>query len=87
MCSGRWHHVQGGAGRVVVIPGDFDWDSIFESGVRWFHSGGIFAALSTTTSELIIEGMKAAKKAGAVTSFGERFAPPRTGLPMSSTKS
>ncbi len=50
-------------------PGDFDWASIFGSGVRWFHSGGIFAALSETTGELIIEAMKAAKAAGAVTSF------------------
>jgi len=50
-------------------PGDFDWNAIFSSGVRWFHSGGIFAALSETTGELIIEGMQAAKAAGAVTSF------------------
>ena len=50
-------------------PGDFDWSAIFAGGVRWFHSGGIFAALSETTGELIIEGMKAAKTAGAVTSF------------------
>ena len=38
-------------------------------GVRWFHSGGIFAALSETTGEVIIEGMQAAKAAGAITSF------------------
>ena len=50
-------------------PGDFDWKSIFASGVRWFHSGGIFAALSPTTAEVIIEAMQAAKEAGAVTSF------------------
>jgi 2-dehydro-3-deoxygluconokinase len=50
-------------------PGDFDWKAIFGSGVRWFHSGGIFAALSPTTSELIIEAMQAAKAAGAVVSF------------------
>src|SRR6266480_4956640 len=50
-------------------PGDFDWKAIFTGGVRWFHSGGIFAALSETTAELIIEGMKAAKTSGAVTSF------------------
>ncbi len=37
-------------------PGDFDWAAIFAGGVRWFHSGGIFAALSETTGELIIEG-------------------------------
>ncbi|HSB02386.1 MAG TPA: sugar kinase [Anaerolineales bacterium] len=50
-------------------PGDIDWSAIFSNGVRWFHSGGIFAALSETTGELIAEGMKAAKAAGAVTSF------------------
>ena len=50
-------------------PGDFDWKSIFGNGVRWFHSGGIFAALSPTTAEVIIEAMQAAKAAGAVTSF------------------
>ncbi|MHC1739830.1 MAG: PfkB family carbohydrate kinase [Anaerolineaceae bacterium] len=49
--------------------GDVDWKTIFASGLRWFHSGGIFAALSETTGELIIEGMKAAHAAGAVTSF------------------
>ena len=50
-------------------PGDFDWETIFEGGVRWFHSGGIFASLSETTGEVIIEGMKAARAAGAVISF------------------
>ena len=50
-------------------PGDFDWKSIFAGGVRWFHSGGIFAALSPTTAEVIIEGMQAAKEAGAIVSF------------------
>ena len=50
-------------------PGDFDWQDIFGGGVRWFHSGGIFAALSESTSEVIIEGMQAAKAAGAVVSF------------------
>src|ERR1700681_2015443 len=50
-------------------PGDFDWKAIFAGGVRWFHSGGIFAALSPTTAEVIIEAMQAAKAAGAVVSF------------------
>src|SRR6476620_11543106 len=54
-------------------PGDFNWNAIFSSGVRWFHSGGIFAALSPTTSELIIEAMEAAKAAGAITSFDLNF--------------
>ena len=53
----------------LLKPGDFNWDEIFADGVRWFHSGGIFAALSETTGELIIEGMKAAKAAGAITSL------------------
>src|SRR5258708_24408322 len=53
----------------LLKPGDFDWKGIFGQGVRWFHSGGIFAALSETTGELIVEAMKAAKAAGAVTSF------------------
>jgi 2-dehydro-3-deoxygluconokinase len=54
-------------------PGDFDWKTIFGGGVRWFHSGGIFAALSETTAELIVDGMRAAKAAGAVVSFDLNF--------------
>jgi 2-dehydro-3-deoxygluconokinase len=54
-------------------PGDFDWEAIFAKGVRWVHSGGIFAALSPTTAELAAEMMKAAKAAGAVTSFDLNF--------------
>lgn len=53
----------------LLKPGDFNWAEIFGGGVRWFHSGGIFAALSETTGELIVEAMKAAKAAGAITSF------------------
>ena len=53
----------------LLKPGDFDWNAIFSGGVRWFHSGGIFAALFETTSDLIIEGMQAAKAADAVVSF------------------
>jgi 2-dehydro-3-deoxygluconokinase len=53
----------------LLKPGDIDWDAIFSKGVRWFHSGGIFAALSETTSEVIIEGMDAAKKSGTINSF------------------
>ncbi|MEO7143147.1 MAG: sugar kinase [Bryobacteraceae bacterium] len=54
-------------------PGDFDWKAIFSGGVRWFHSGGIFAALSESTAELIIEGMEAAKAANAIVSFDLNF--------------
>ena len=56
-----------------LAPGDFDWSAIFGRGVRWFHSGGIFAALSDSTAELILEGMRAAKAAGAVVSFDLNF--------------
>ena len=53
----------------MLKPGDVDWQSIHELGVRWFHSGGIYAALGEQTSNLIVEGMQAARAAGAVTSF------------------
>ena len=58
----------------MLKPGDFDWQDIFQNkGVRWFHSGGIFASLSPTTSALIIEAMQAARKAGAITSYDLNF--------------
>jgi len=58
----------------LLKSGSFDWKAILGSSpadakVRWFHSGGIFSALSPTTPELVIEAMKAAKAAGCVTSF------------------
>jgi len=53
----------------MLKPGDFDWARLFARGVRWFHSGGIFASLSETTAPLIMEGMQAARAAGAITSF------------------
>ena len=46
-------------------PGDIDWEQLFgKEGVRWFHTGGIFAALSETTADVVIEALKAAKKYG-----------------------
>jgi len=57
----------------LLKAGDFDWKAIFAGGVRWFHSGGIFAALSPTTPDVVVEGMKAAKAAGAVCSFDLNF--------------
>lgn len=53
----------------LLKPGDIDWEKIFSKGVKWFHSGGIFAALSKTTSEVIIEGMQAGKDKGTINSF------------------
>ncbi len=53
----------------LLGPGSFDWAAIFGKGLRWFHSGGIFSALSATTPALVIEAMDAAHAAGAVVSF------------------
>ncbi len=53
----------------LLKPGDFDWKTIFDQGVKWFHSGGIFAAIGPQTADLIVEGMQAAKASGAITSF------------------
>ncbi len=57
----------------LLKPGDFDWSAIFAGGIRWFHSGGIFASLSESTGEVIVEAMRAAKAAGAVVSFDLNF--------------
>ena len=59
----------------LLKPGDFDWQGIFKEGVRWFHSGGIFAALSETSGELIIEAMQTAKASGTITSFDLNYRP------------
>ncbi len=57
-------------------PGDFDWNQIFgKLGVRWFHTGGIFAALSDTTPKLVIEAVRAAKKYGTIVSYDLNYRP------------
>ena len=57
-------------------PGDVDWDDVFgKQGSRWFHTGGIFAALSETTAELTIEACKAAKKHGTIVSYDLNYRP------------
>jgi len=56
--------------------GDFDWDHIFgKVGVRWLHTGGIFAALSDTTPQLVIEAVKKAKQYGTVVSYDLNYRP------------
>ena len=56
--------------------GDIDWDIIFgETGVRWFHTGGIFAALSETTPEVVMEAMQSAKKYGTIISYDLNYRP------------
>ena len=57
-------------------PGDIDWDYIFGTvGVRWLHTGGIFAALSETTAQVTIEAVKAAKKYGTIVSYDLNYRP------------
>jgi 2-dehydro-3-deoxygluconokinase len=57
-------------------PGDFDWDHIFgKVGVRWLHTGGIFAALSDRTPQLVIECVKKAKQYGTVVSYDLNYRP------------
>jgi len=59
-----------------LCPGDFDWEHIFGTlGARWFHTGGIFAALSERTAELTIEAVKAAKKHGTIVSYDLNYRP------------
>ena len=56
--------------------GDFDWDHIFgQLGVRWLHTGGIFAALSDTTPQLVIEAVTAARKHGTLVSYDLNYRP------------
>jgi 2-dehydro-3-deoxygluconokinase len=57
-------------------PGDFDWDHIFgKLGVRWFHTGGIFAALSETTAALAVEAVTAAARHGTIVSYDLNYRP------------
>jgi 2-dehydro-3-deoxygluconokinase len=60
----------------AMQPGDVDWDEIFgDGGARWFHCGGIFAALSPTTAELAFEAMTAARRHGTIVSFDLNYRP------------
>ena len=54
-------------------PGEVDWKGLFAGGVRWFHTGGIFSALSTSCAEVALESLKAAHEAGVVTSYDLNF--------------
>ncbi len=59
-----------------LAPGDIDWDHLFGTlGVRWLHTGGIFAALSETTAEVVVEAVTAAKKHGTVVSYDLNYRP------------
>jgi 2-dehydro-3-deoxygluconokinase len=80
----RGHGIRGAVGNPdrgntaasQMKPGDVDWEKIFgEIGARWFHTGGIFAALSETTPALTIEAVKAAKKHGTIVSYDLNYRP------------
>jgi 2-dehydro-3-deoxygluconokinase len=64
-CSDRGHTAAS-----QLKPGDIDWQQLFsKEGARWFHTGGIFCALSETTPQVALEAMQAAKQAGAIVSY------------------
>ena len=80
----RGHGIRGAVGNPdrgntaasQLKPGDVDWDKIFgEIGSRWFHTGGIFAALSETTAALTIEAVRTAKKYGTIVSYDLNYRP------------
>ena len=67
---------RGNSAASQLKPGDFDWDHLFgKVGVRWFHTGGIFAALSETTAALTVEAVQAAKRHGTVVSYDLNYRP------------
>jgi 2-dehydro-3-deoxygluconokinase len=55
--------------------GDVDWDAVFSAGVRWFHTGGIFAGLSDTTVDVADEAMAAARRHGVTVSYDPNYRP------------
>lgn len=70
-CSDRGHTAVS-----QLTVGDIDWDKIFGvDGVRWFHTGGIFAALSDTTPEVVLEAVKKAKEYGTIVSYDLNYRP------------
>src|SRR5690348_8583949 len=70
-CSDRGHTAIS-----QLKPGDIDWDKVFgQEGARWFHTGGIFAALSETTPLVAKEAMQAAKKHGTIISYDLNYRP------------
>jgi 2-dehydro-3-deoxygluconokinase len=69
-CSDRGHTAVS-----QLKPGDVDWERLFAGGVRWFHTGGIFAALSATTPLVAREAMEAARRHGVIVSYDLNYRP------------
>jgi 2-dehydro-3-deoxygluconokinase len=70
-CSDRGH-----SAAAAMRPGDVDWDAVFgRDGARWFHTGGIFGALSQSATELALEAMTAARRHGTIVSFDLNYRP------------
>jgi 2-dehydro-3-deoxygluconokinase len=70
-CSDRGHSAAS-----QLKPGDIDWEYVFaELGVRWFHTGGIFAALSDTTPQVVLEAVQCAHKHGTIVSYDLNYRP------------
>jgi 2-dehydro-3-deoxygluconokinase len=70
-CSDRGHSAAS-----QLCAGEIDWEHIFgDLGVRWFHTGGIFAALSATTGEVVVEAARVARKHGTVVSYDLNYRP------------
>lgn len=68
-CSDR-----GNSAASQIRPGEINWEKLFgEEGVRWFHTGGIFAALASNTAEAVIEAVEAAHKYGTIVSYDLNF--------------
>jgi 2-dehydro-3-deoxygluconokinase len=70
-CSDRGHSAAS-----QLEPGDVDWDRIFGvEGARWFHTGGVFCALSSTTAQLAVEAVEAAHRHGTIVSYDLNYRP------------
>jgi 2-dehydro-3-deoxygluconokinase len=69
-CSDRGHTAVS-----QLKPGDIDWEQLFADGVRWFHTGGIFAALSESTPQVAREAMEAARRHGVIVSYDLNYRP------------
>ncbi len=67
---------RGNTAAAQLKPGDVDWDHIFgELGARWFHTGGIYAALGETTPDVVIEAVQSAQKYGTIVSYDLNYRP------------